>query len=101
MGLRAHIEQLLERPSSEYDRTSQECFEEFKQKLNQGEIRAAEKTSSGWQVNLWVKKGILVGFRMGKLRDVSINQEFRYFDKHTWPLKHLTLVCGVGLGPRG
>jgi len=101
MGLREQIEQLFDRPSSEYDRTSQECFEEFKQKLNQGEIRAAEKTSSGWQVNLWVKKGILVGFRMGKLRDVSVNKEFRYFDKHTWPLKHLTLESGVRLVPGG
>ena len=101
MGLREQIEQLFDKPPAKYHRASRECFDEFKQKLNRGEIRAAEKISSGWQVNLWVKKGILVGFRMGKLRDVSINKDFRYFDKDTWPLKHLTLESGVRLVPGG
>ena len=101
MGLREQIEQLYERPPKEYDSASRECFEEFKQKLNRGEIRSAEKTAAGWAVNLWVKKGILVGFRMGKLREVSINKEFRYFDKDTWPLKEVSLESAVRLVPGG
>ncbi|MFQ5676173.1 MAG: 2,3,4,5-tetrahydropyridine-2,6-dicarboxylate N-succinyltransferase, partial [bacterium] len=44
-----------------------ETFEEFKALLNQGEVRAAEKQNETWQVNQWVKKGILLGFRLGKL----------------------------------
>lgn len=99
--MREQIEQLYERPPGEYDSASRECFQEFKQRLNRGEIRAAEKSSSGWRVNLWVKKGILVGFRMGKLRDVSINKQFRYFDKDTWPLKEVALESGVRLVPGG
>jgi 2,3,4,5-tetrahydropyridine-2-carboxylate N-succinyltransferase len=101
MGLREQIEQLYDHPPAEYDQASRECFREFKHRLNRGEIRAAEKTPSGWQVNLWVKKGILVGFRMGRLQDVSINDQFHYFDKDTWPLKQLTLESAVRLVPGG
>ncbi len=99
--MREQIEQLYDRLPAAYDRASRKCFEEFKQKINRGEIRAAEKTAAGWQVNLWVKKGILLGFRMGRLQDISVNKDFRYFDKDTWPLKHLTLESGVRLVPGG
>ena len=78
-----------------------EIFNEFKALLNAGKIRAAEKLNGNWKVNLWVKKGVLLGFRLGKLVDVSIDENFRYFDKDTYPLKKLTAQDNVRAVPGG
>jgi 2,3,4,5-tetrahydropyridine-2-carboxylate N-succinyltransferase len=76
-------------------------FDEFKRQLNTGRARAAEKVDGRWEVNLWVKRGILLGFRMGRLENFSINYNFRYFDKHTFPLKHISIDDGVRVVPGG
>jgi 2,3,4,5-tetrahydropyridine-2-carboxylate N-succinyltransferase len=81
-------------------------FHELKFFLNGGEIRAAQRTNNpsapgGWIVNDWVKKGILLGFRLGEMVNVSINDQFRYFDKSTYPLKKLTLEHQVRVVPGG
>jgi 2,3,4,5-tetrahydropyridine-2-carboxylate N-succinyltransferase len=83
-----------------------QTFNEFKFFLNNGDIRAAspsvnEENTSGWIVNDWVKKGILLGFRLGELIDVSINEHLKYFDKSTYPLKKLTLDNQVRIVPGG
>lgn len=83
-----------------------QTFNEFKFFLNNGDIRAASPSSnkenkSGWIINDWVKKGILLGFRLGELSDVSINEHFKYFDKSTYPLKKLTLNNQVRIVPGG
>jgi 2,3,4,5-tetrahydropyridine-2-carboxylate N-succinyltransferase len=83
-----------------------QTFNEFKFFLNNGDIRAAspslnEGNKFGWIVNDWVKKGILLGFRLGELTDVSINDHFKYFDKSTYPLKKLTLDNQVRIVPGG
>lgn len=81
-------------------------FGEFKQMLNDGTIRAAEKNSGGWVVNAWVKEGILVGMRLGKLTAGSVLTDgnlggFAYIDKDTWPLKTITLDHNVRIVPGG
>lgn len=81
--------------------TIEGIFAEFKTKLNRGEIRAAEKVNDRWQVNGWVKKGVLLGFRLGKLVDYSIDARFRYFDKDTYPLKNVRLEDGIRQVPGG
>lgn len=78
-----------------------EVFNEFKSLLNTGKIRAAEKVEGEWKVNLWVKKGILLGFRIGNLVDISINENFRYFDKDTYPLKKIAKDHNVRAVPGG
>jgi 2,3,4,5-tetrahydropyridine-2-carboxylate N-succinyltransferase len=78
-----------------------EVFEQFKKALNAGEVRAATPESGSWRVNLWVKQGVLLGFRMGYLWDYSIDANFRYYDKHTYPLKRLTINDGVRIVPGG
>lgn len=65
----------------------QELFNEFLTKLNSGSLQATEKKNGKWIVNHWVKKGILLGFRYGKLQNYSDNGIFPYFDKDTIPLK--------------
>lgn len=83
------------------DRNALTLFAEFKTRLNQGEIRAAEKFGDDWKVNEWVKKGVLLGFRLGKLIDYSIDDRFRYFDKDTYPLKDIRLGDGIRQVPGG
>ena len=49
-------------------------------KLDTGELRVAEKLSGEWVVHQWLKKAVLLSF---KLRDNQVidGQETRYFDK--------------------
>lgn len=72
-----------------------EIFNRFKDALNAGEIRAAEKVNGQWEVNLWVKKGILLGFRIGQLVEYSVGENLRFFDKETYPLKQMALADQV------
>jgi len=77
-------------------------FGDLKAGLNQGAIRAASRDANGaWQVHQWVKRGILLGFRLGGLTDYSINQNFRFFDKETYPTKELRMDDGVRVVPGG
>lgn len=84
-----------------FDTEDRKSLDSFLDQLDSGEIRAAERVDNQWQVNTWVKKGILVGFRMGALADQSIDTHFRFFDKDTFPLKSLHLDSGVRLVPGG
>ena len=77
-------------------------FDSFKNELNSGRIRAASCDADGrWVVHQWVKRGILLGFKLGKLTDYSINETFRFFDKDTYPAKELTIESGVRVVPGG
>jgi 2,3,4,5-tetrahydropyridine-2-carboxylate N-succinyltransferase len=76
-------------------------FSELVKLLNKGKVRAAEKKDGVWRANEWVKKGILLGFRSGKLKDASINKDFRYFDKHTLKLKSIKLSDNIREVPGG
>jgi 2,3,4,5-tetrahydropyridine-2-carboxylate N-succinyltransferase len=73
--------------------------------LGDGRIRAAEPDAShptGWHVNPWVKKGILLGFRFGRLVDHSMDHgRWSFFDKDTMPLKTITIDRQVRLVPGG
>jgi len=78
------------------------AFESLLEELETGRVRAAEPGPDGaWQGNAWVKQGILVGFRIGRLTDMSIDAAFRYFDKHTLPLQALGLENRVRIVPGG
>jgi len=78
-----------------------ELFEEFKAGLNTGKIRAAEKRGEEWICHSWVKKGILLGFKIGVLENFSINERFVFYDKHTFPLKSISIEDGVRIVPGG
>jgi 2,3,4,5-tetrahydropyridine-2-carboxylate N-succinyltransferase len=59
-------------------------------------VRAAEPTGAGgWRVNAWVKQGILLGFRIGRLRAWDLGGGFRYFDRDTFPLRTHDLPSGA------
>lgn len=78
-------------------------IEELLSALESGELRAAEKDSEGnWNAVSWVKRGILLGFQAGTLTDMSPEGSvFRFFDKHTYPVRPLTLEDGVRIVPGG
>jgi 2,3,4,5-tetrahydropyridine-2,6-dicarboxylate N-succinyltransferase len=103
--LQAEIERLFEENPAAYSGVHHRLFGDFKQALNSGSIRAAEPNPSspaGWQVNAWVKKGILAGFRMGTTVDMSVDPaRLPFFDKSTYPLKPLTAASGVRVVPGG
>ena len=86
-----------------YDEEDLAVFNVFKLLLNNGAARAAEPDEgqpSGWRVNPWVKQGILCGFRIGGIVDMSVGS-FPFFDKSTYPLKTLDAFSGVRLVPGG
>jgi 2,3,4,5-tetrahydropyridine-2-carboxylate N-succinyltransferase len=101
MTLQEKIDQLLKK--SAFDALDRVTFEEFKAALRRGEIRAAEKDSDGiWQTNAWVKQGILLGFKMGKMVEMSEESEtFQFFDKETYPLRPMTLEDKIRIVPGG
>ena len=103
--LRDEIERLFDENPARYTPEHLRLFGQFKDALNAGTIRAAEPDSSaatGWRVNPWVKKGILLGFRMGSVVDMSIDVSRQpFFDKATYPVKKLTAASGVRIVPGG
>lgn len=88
---------------SDFTSDDREIFETFKKALRKGEIRAAEKDKSGtWHTNAWVKQGILLGFKMGKMVKMSQEMEtFEFFDKETYPLRPMTLEDEIRIVPGG
>ena len=99
--IQAEIERIAELPDDQVGPKELQVFADFKELLNAGRIRASEQVGAGWRVNAWVKRGILLGFRLGQLTDLSVNEQFRFFDKHTYPLKPLRLRDRVRLVPGG
>ena len=99
------IEKLFDEAPKHYEEEHHRLFRDFKAALNRGEIRAAEPdpcAKSGWRVNAWVKKGILLGFRMGAIADMSIDAAKQpFFDKATFPVRSFTMSDGVRIVPGG
>jgi 2,3,4,5-tetrahydropyridine-2-carboxylate N-succinyltransferase len=100
-----NIERLFQQGASADKTESRAVFARLREELSAGRIRAAEPDSAaatGWRVNTWVKKGILVGFRCGDLVDVSTEGGRWFFgDKDTLPLKKMSTAMGVRVVPGG
>jgi 2,3,4,5-tetrahydropyridine-2,6-dicarboxylate N-succinyltransferase len=91
------------------------AFVELRHALEAGTVRAAEPDAAaptGWRVNAWVKRGILLGFRIGKMTDHSIagvigaslfgrHPQMTFIDKDTYPARRFTPEDGVRIVPGG
>jgi 2,3,4,5-tetrahydropyridine-2-carboxylate N-succinyltransferase len=81
------------------------AFATLRAALSDGSVRAAEPdpaSASGWKVNAWVKRGILLGFRFGETIDMSADHgRWPFFDKDTLPLKPIGAASGVRVVPGG
>ena len=133
MDLQTQIEELYARATKEFSSEYFNAFDEFKAALNEGRVRAAEpdaSSPSGWRVNGWVKKGILLGFRLGRVVEMPIlgtrdgvawgmgftpspNRlagptkrrnmaiDTQFRDKHTYPLKQIPDDQNIRVVPGG
>jgi 2,3,4,5-tetrahydropyridine-2-carboxylate N-succinyltransferase len=103
--MQTEIEALFDQQLSVYTEQHFALFQRFKQALNAGAVRSAEPDAgarSGWRVNAWVKKGVLLGFRMGAVVDMSANETRQPFlDKATFPVKRFSTQDGVRIVPGG
>lgn len=103
MPLREEIEQLAVREPGEYAEEDFALFAQFKAALNRGEIRAAERNADGkWETNAWVKRGILLGFRMGTIVNMSpADGSLHFLDKNTYPIRKFSVEDRVRIVPGG
>jgi 2,3,4,5-tetrahydropyridine-2-carboxylate N-succinyltransferase len=103
--MQTEIQALFEQKPATYSEEHFALFNRLKDALNSGAVRAAEPDAAsptGWRVNAWVKQGILLGFRMGTIVDMSVDPARQpFFDKATWPVKRLAAQSGVRLVPGG
>ncbi|MFZ0805984.1 MAG: 2,3,4,5-tetrahydropyridine-2,6-dicarboxylate N-succinyltransferase, partial [Candidatus Sulfotelmatobacter sp.] len=102
-NLKSAIERLSTLGEIEQEPEARKTFLEFRDQLTQGKIRAAEKLgdakSARWIVNAWVKQGILLGFRLGVLADMTAGLSF--VDKDTFPARQFNLAERVRVVPGG
>ena len=102
MPLREQIEALAARADKQFSREDRAVFDALKGALNRGEVRAAERDANGkWIVNSWVKQGLLLGFRLGAITDMSAGESFKFFDKDTYPARPTTIEDNVRIVPGG
>jgi 2,3,4,5-tetrahydropyridine-2-carboxylate N-succinyltransferase len=103
MELPEKIESLIAQNKSEFNDEDRLLFQEFKAALNRGEVRSAEiDTDGNWRVNAWVKRAILLGFKMGGIVDMSpSDKSLRFFDKDTYPIQSFTVENKIRIVPGG
>jgi 2,3,4,5-tetrahydropyridine-2,6-dicarboxylate N-succinyltransferase len=100
--LRTTIERYAEAVPAGEEGAARAAFLELKSALNAGTVRAAEQRADGsWHANTWVKAGILLGFRIGRLAPAATGGPFPFYDKDTYPLRPVGLDDGIRIVPGG
>jgi len=104
--LQETVERLTSLDADELSTARDEAFNTFvllRNQLNAATIRAAEPadTSTGWRTNAWVKRGILLGFRLGILEQIETPAPWCFFDKSTVPTRSFCLEDAVRVVPGG
>lgn len=103
--LASEISALFEAGASADRDHARDAFSRLRAALSAGTVRAAEpdrSTPSGWRVNAWVKQGILLGFRVGVIVDMSADHgKWPFVDKDTLPLKRFAAEAGIRIVPGG
>jgi 2,3,4,5-tetrahydropyridine-2,6-dicarboxylate N-succinyltransferase len=104
MALQATIERYFAAGAEAVgNRAAMKAFLELRNELTEGRLRAAEpdaEAATGWRVNPWVKQGILLGFRLGKLEQMGADV-FSFVDKSTYPMRRFGPEQGVRVVPGG
>ncbi len=100
--LRASIERFTGGVTPGNEAAALRAFTALKSALNAGTVRAAEPGADGvWRANAWVKAGILLGFRLGRIEPAAAGGPFPFFDKDTYPLKKISPGDGIRIVPGG
>ncbi len=98
MDFKALLEQIdahFEMPADELGAAAREDFELFLKGLESGAIRAARpggEAEAKWVVNSSVKRGILLGFRLGETIEMNCGEGLQFSDKDTYPAQKLPVV---------
>jgi len=100
-ALREEVEGFDALPGEGMGEEARAAFDRFLGALESGLVRAAEPGPDGWRVNAWVKRGILLGFRLGQVVEMEAAGPLRFFDKDSLPPRRLTLGDGVRVVPGG
>jgi 2,3,4,5-tetrahydropyridine-2-carboxylate N-succinyltransferase len=97
------MEALASPDGGTYSDADFDLFNQFKAALNRGDIRAAERDANGtWTTNAWVKRGILVGFRMGLIIEMTPpGATLQFLDKNTYPIQKFSTENRVRVVPGG
>lgn len=80
------------------------AFLELRAELEAGAIRSAQPDAAGelgWRVNAWVKRGILLGFRLGAMAEMGGTEGLSFVDKATYPARRFGVGDGVRVVPGG
>jgi 2,3,4,5-tetrahydropyridine-2-carboxylate N-succinyltransferase len=80
---------------------TREIFLNFRAALTKGQIRAASKDGSVWRTHEWVKRGILLGFRIGELQAFNEGSVLSFVDKDTFPSRRLDVADRIRVVPGG
>ena len=104
-SIQATIEHFFANPATgpEDSASALEAFLAFRAGLEAGELRSAEpdaNCATGWRVNAWVKRGILLGFRIGRLVEFP-SAGLSFVDKSTYPARTFSPIDGVRMVPGG
>lgn len=90
-------------PAASSDPQAMAAFLALRSALESGEVRSASPDAAaptGWRVNAWVKRGILLGFRLGVLAELP-GGGLSFVDKHTYPVRHFSASDGIRIVPGG
>lgn len=96
MNLQQTIENIWDNRDLLQNEESQKAIREVISKLDIGELRVAEPTENGWQVNEWVKKAVVMYFPIQKMETIEVGP-FEFHDKI--PLKRNYAEKGVRVVP--
>jgi 2,3,4,5-tetrahydropyridine-2-carboxylate N-succinyltransferase len=99
MHMQEEVERLFEQGPQADPKSARNVFAGFRDALTRGQVRAAEKVDGTWRVNAWVKKGILLGFRIGEL--VESGDGLAFVDKDTFPARRFRVNERVRIVPGG
>ena len=100
-ALRKEVERLYALPASDLPEQAEHVFHELRERLSAGDVRAAVRGARGWEPQAWVKQGILLGFRIGRVTEIPSGVETPFVDKHNLPLRRLSLKDRVRVVPGG
>lgn len=78
--LQQHIEKIWNNRELLQDSQNQEYIRETIELLDKGRLRVAQPTNSGWQVNEWVKKAVILYFPIQKMETIEVGP-FEFHDK--------------------
>lgn len=96
MSLQQTIENIWDNRDLLQNEDSQKAIREVISLLDSGELRVAEPTENGWQVNEWVKKAVVMYFPIQKMETIEVGP-FEFHDKI--PLKRNYAEKGVRVVP--